>query len=119
MLILFGGPLVLVHLIPKVAMRVVHRLVLDLIQMPLHLLQIQINSLVGNCPEIRVVNLKTVVTKVYCLVKMQGIVFLADLHRVQTEDHLPSHSHIYHLLLSALYPEVDPRLVDPRLVVVP
>jgi hypothetical protein len=60
MLILFGGPLELVHLIPKVAMRVVHKLVLDLIQMPLHLLQIQISSLGENCPEIRAVNLKMV-----------------------------------------------------------
>jgi hypothetical protein len=35
-----------------------HRLVLDLAQMLLHLRQIQTNSLVENCQEIRAANLK-------------------------------------------------------------
>jgi hypothetical protein len=79
---------------------------------------IQTNSLVGNCPEIRVANLKMVAMKVSQGVKKKDMLSPADLRRVQTEDQLPSHSHIYHLLLSALYPEVVLQLADPLLVAI-
>jgi len=76
-------------------------------------------SLRENCPEIRVVNLKMVAMKVSQGVKKKDMLSPADLRRVQIEDRLHhGHSHIYHLLLSALYPEVVLQLVDLLLVAV-